>query len=92
SLVARGTLLGDDAGSMNMIASKLLWQHGDDDDDVQHAASSTSRLKQRQEAMKRFKPDCSGRSNQRGVLLLLRNRMRFLLTKEVTVINKWLSL
>uniref|UniRef100_A0A914RJQ4 Uncharacterized protein n=1 Tax=Parascaris equorum TaxID=6256 RepID=A0A914RJQ4_PAREQ len=56
SLVARGTLLGDDAGSMNMIASKLLWQHGDDDDDVQHAASSTSRLKQRQEAMKRFKP------------------------------------
>ncbi|VDM44457.1 unnamed protein product [Toxocara canis] len=56
SLVARGNLLDGQAGPMNVITSSLLWQHGDDDDDVQHAASSTSRLKQRQEAMKRFKP------------------------------------
>lgn len=55
SLVARNALLAARAGPMNVMTPNLLW-HGDDDDDAQPAASSTSLLKQRQEAMKRFRP------------------------------------
>ncbi|MFH4975044.1 hypothetical protein AB6A40_001753 [Gnathostoma spinigerum] len=41
---------------INTVASGFLRQHLDDDDDAQHASSSVLRTKQRQEAVKKFRP------------------------------------